>query len=94
MTLKPLTGLFLGAGASYEARMPLVWGLTAEIKNSAEKIRTLNEGWRSQGSGHSDQVINDLVSMLERPSAHYEAVLGYPESQFRRQRDTCCLLLS
>lgn len=25
-----LTGLFLGAGASYEANMPLVWGLTSE----------------------------------------------------------------
>jgi hypothetical protein len=90
MTLKPLTGLFLGAGASFEARMQLVWDLTGEIKNwlTAEKLRTLNEGWRSQGTGHSDQVIDDLISMLERPSAHYEAVLGYLESQFRRQRDT------
>ena len=89
MTPKPLTGLFLGAGASYEAGMPLVWGLTAEIKNwlTAEKIRALNKGWRIQGNGHSDQVINDLIGMLERPSAHYEAVLGYLEVQFRRQRD-------
>jgi hypothetical protein len=26
------TGLFLGAGASFEAGMPLVWDLTAQIK--------------------------------------------------------------
>lgn len=31
--MKRLTGLFLDAGASYEAGMPLVWELTAEIKN-------------------------------------------------------------
>ena len=31
--LKHLTGLFLGAGASCEAGMPLVRELTAEIKN-------------------------------------------------------------
>jgi hypothetical protein len=89
MPLKPLTGLFLGAGASCEAGMPLVWDLTAEIKNwlTAEKTRSLNEGWRSQGTGHSDQVIDDLINMLERPSIHYEALLGHLEVQFRRQRD-------
>ena len=83
-----LTGLFLGAGASYEAGMPLVWDLTAEIKNwlTAKKLRELNAGWRLQGGGYSDGVIDDLISMLERPGTHYEAVLGYLEVQFRRQR--------
>ncbi len=90
MALKPLTGLFLGAGASYEAGMPLVWELTSEITNwlTADKIRSLNAGWRTQGSGHSDRVIDDFVSMLERPSVHYEALLGHLEVQFRRQRDS------
>jgi hypothetical protein len=88
MTLKPLTGLFLGAGASYEAGMPLVWELTAEIKNwlNADKIRELNAGWRIQGGGYSDGVVNDLISILECPAAHYESVLGYMEVQFRPQR--------
>ena len=86
--MKRLTGLFLGAGASYEAGMPLVWDLTAEIKNwlTAEKLRSLNAGWRAQGGGYADQVINDHVSMLEQPTIHYEAMLGYLEVQFRRQR--------
>ncbi len=86
--MKRLTGLFLGAGASYEAGMPLLCELTAEIKNwlTPEKIRALNAGWREQGSGYADGVVNDLILMLERPTVHYEAILGYLELQFRRQR--------
>ena len=34
-TPRNLTGLFLGAGASYEAGMPLACGLTAELKGVA-----------------------------------------------------------
>jgi hypothetical protein len=82
-----LTGLFLGAGASYEAGMPLVWELTAKIKSglNAEKIQELNAYWRMQGSGYPDSVVEDLISILERPTVHYEGVLGYMEVQRRRQ---------
>jgi hypothetical protein len=82
--IKRLTGLLLGAGASYEAGMPLLWELTAEIMNwlTPDKIRALNAGWRVQGGGYADGVINDLVLMLERPAVHYEAILGYA-TQFR-----------
>jgi hypothetical protein len=85
--MKGLTGLFLGAGASYEAGMPLAWELTAELKNwlTADRIRELNAGWRTQPGGCSDAVIDDFISMLERPAVHYEALLGYLETQFRRQ---------
>ena len=86
---KPLTGLFSGAGASYEAGMPLVWELTAEIGNwlTGRKIRELNARWRMQHGGHSDAVIDDLLSILDRPGMHYEAILGYLETQFRRRRN-------
>lgn len=86
--MKPLTGLFLGAGFSYEAGMPLVWDLTKELKNwlTPEKLRELNEGWRTQGGGHSDVVIEDLAGVLVRTDLHYEAILGHMETQFRRQR--------
>ena len=89
MTLKPLTGLFLGAGASYEAGMPLVWDLTTQIKNllTPDRIREFNHARRAAGMGYSAQVIDDLIGMLERPEAHYEAVLGHLEVQFRRQHD-------
>ena len=79
----------MGAGASYEAGMPLAWELTAELKNwlTADRIRELNAGWRTQPGGCSDAVIDDFISMLERPAVHYEALLGYLETQFRRQRN-------
>lgn len=77
----------MGAGASYEAGMPLVWELTAELKDwlTAEKLRSLNAGWRIQGNGFPDQIIDDLISVLERPDTHYESILGYLETQYIRQ---------
>ncbi len=66
--MKRFAGLFLGAGASAELGMPLAWELTAEIKNwlTADKLRQLNEGWKIQGGGYQDVVLNDLILMLER----------------------------
>ncbi len=82
----PPIGLFLGAGASYEMGMPLVWGLTAELKEwlTPQHLRELNEGWRLQGQGHPNAVIDDVVSLLERSDMHYEGILGYLETQFKR----------
>lgn len=86
--LKKSCGLLIGAGASYELGMPLVWELTTELKNwlTSEKLRGFNAGWREQGGGHSDEVIEDFVSVLERYNLQYEALLGYLEIQWRRQR--------
>lgn len=86
--MRRVTGLLLGAGASAEAGMPLVWDLTGEIKNwlTSNKIRELNCGWRLQGGGYSDPVIKELADLLVCPDLHYEAILGHLETQFRRQR--------
>ncbi|MGL6245471.1 hypothetical protein [Pseudomonas sp.] len=83
-----LTGLFLGAGASYDVSMPLVWELTAELKKwlTIEKLKLFNVGWREQGGGHPDEVIDDFISVLSREDLHYESVLGYLEVQARRER--------
>lgn len=80
------TGLFLGAGASYEIGMPLVWDLTAELKTwlTPEKLRDLNRGWRARHGGHSDEVIEKLASVLVLPDLHYESILGFLETQYRR----------
>jgi hypothetical protein len=82
-----LTGLFLGAGASYEVGLPLVWELTTELKNwlTPDKLRALNAGWRTQGGGHSDEVIEDVARILAMPDLHYESILGYLETQYSRQ---------
>ncbi|MGN8108115.1 hypothetical protein ACTJLB_09005 [Paraburkholderia sp. 22098] len=86
--MSQLTGLFLGAGASYEAGMPLVWELTRELKAwlTPEKLRQFNHGWRQQGGGHPDSVIEDFVSVLQRADLHYESLLGFLETQFRRHQ--------
>jgi hypothetical protein len=81
-----MTGLFLGAGFSYEAGMPLAWDLTAEIKGwlTADKLRNLNECWKVRGTGFPDGVIEDVIGVLQRPEVHYEALLGYVETQSKR----------
>lgn len=86
MSNTSLIGLFLGAGASYEASMPLVWGLTSEIKRwlTPEKLRELNSGWIKQGTGFPEVVIEDLAVALQMPNLHYESILGYLETQSRR----------
>jgi hypothetical protein len=84
--LSALTGLLLGAGASYEVGMPLVWDITNELKQwlTPDKLRAFNAGWRDQGGGYPDLVIDDLAAALVRPELHYEAILGHLETQFRR----------
>jgi len=79
-------GLFLGAGASFELGMPLVWGLTGEFKGyfTPEHLRELNAGWRQQGGGYDDSVIENTIALLKRDDLHYENVLGYLETASRR----------
>jgi hypothetical protein len=86
-TSRNVIGLFLGAGASSEVGMPLVWELTEELKGwlTPEKLRELNDGWRSQGTGYPDEVIEDFISVLVIEEMHYESLLGYVETQAIRQ---------
>src|SRR5258708_16560394 len=79
-------GLFLGAGASFESGMPLVWDLSAEIRAwlTPDKLRKLNQGWRAQGSGNPDEVIDALVASLLDGWMNYENILGNLEVQFNR----------
>ena len=80
------TGLLLGAGASFESGMPLVWDLSAEIRAwlTPAKLRELNQRWRAQGSGNPDDVIDALEASLLDGSMHYENILGNLEVQFKR----------
>ncbi len=66
--------------------MPLVWGLTKELTRwlTPDKLRTLNDSWRSHGSGHTNAVIEDFASVIARTDLHYESMLGYLETQYRR----------
>jgi hypothetical protein len=85
---KELTGLFIGAGASFDASMPLVWELTSYLKSwlTTEKINDLNAGWELQGGGFPEEVIKDFILVWSRRDMHYESVLGYLETQSKRMR--------
>jgi hypothetical protein len=80
-------GLFLGAGASFELGMPLVSHLTAEFKGyfTPEHLRSLNAGWRQQGGGYHDSVIETTITLLRRDDLHYENILGYLQTAFSRR---------
>lgn len=82
------TGLLLGAGASCEIGMPLVWELTQEIKDwlTPATLNKLNAEWHKQGNGHIDTVIDRATALLQRQELHYEALLGAFEVEFRRDR--------
>ena len=88
---KGLTGLFLGAGASYEVGMPLVKDITNQLKEylTCDKLRSLNAHWNSHGLGYSNEAIAGFETMLSRLSREeselsYEDALGYLETRFRR----------
>ena len=83
---RELTGLFIGAGASFDASMPLVWELTTYLKSwlTPEKLRSFNEDWAMQGEGFPNEVINDFLAVWARQDMHYESVLGYLEAQKKR----------
>lgn len=86
-----LTGLLLGAGASYDLGMPLLWELTHELKRwlTPDKIRTLNRHWRQGGPGfdYPDEVIEAFASILNREDMHYESILGFLQMQSQRRSD-------
>ena len=82
-----LTGLFLGAGASFESGMPLVWDLTAKLNKYLQiRLVDLNAKWKSEGGGYPDNIISDLIGAIKNPDMHYEALIGYIETQVTRQR--------
>lgn len=80
------TGLLLGAGASYENGMPLVWDLTAELRAwlTTEKLAELNRGWTEQGSGLPAEVLNSVLRCINSKSMHYESMVGHIEVEQKR----------
>lgn len=76
---KSKLGLFLGAGFSYELGMPLVWDLTKKFKEyfTPSHLKKLNDGWKDQGSGYHEQVIDEVISLLQDDTLNYENILGF-----------------
>lgn len=84
-----MQGLFLGAGASYELGMPLVWELTRILKRDhvPETLRKMQH-YQSAGSAThwSEESVELLISLLSDNDLHYEAVIGAIEVEAQRRR--------
>jgi len=81
--------LLLGAGASYELGMPLVWELTGEFKKwlTPDKLKSFNQKWKSQGEGWSNSTVDQLIELLSNNSMHYESLIGAIETEIKRERN-------
>lgn len=84
-----MKALFIGAGATYDCGMPLVWELTAEIRRwmTPMKLTALNESWKGQGGGWCNDVVNSLIELLENKNLHYENIIGAIEVECSREQN-------
>ena len=73
-----LTGLLLGAGASFDIGMPLVKELHRDLKRymTPDKLQSRNLWQKSRGVGVPDEAIEVLVALLHRYDLNYEHTLS------------------
>jgi hypothetical protein len=85
----PPKALFLGAGASVDAGMPLVGELTAELARwlTPAKLIGFNRGWHARGGGWSELAVSTLLALLDKRCLHYEQIIGAIEVEFSREHD-------
>ena len=85
-----LTGLLLGAGASYDIGMPLVRELNRDLKRymTPEKLQSMNLWQRSRGGGVPDQAIEVLIALLDRDDLNYEHIIGNLEVRAHRTAES------
>ena len=73
-----LTGLLLGAGASFDIGMPLVKEIHRDLKRymTPERLRSTNLWQKSRGGGVPDEAIEVLIALLGRDDLNYEHIIG------------------
>lgn len=81
-----LTGLLLGAGASFDVGMPLTKELHRDLKRymTPERLRSMNLWQESRGGGVPEQAIEVLIELLGRDELNYEQIIGNLEVRSRR----------
>lgn len=86
MRVNVLTGLLLGAGASRDCGMPLVWELTNQLRSflTPDHVRTTNARSRVLGLGQPNHVVENLIELLQTKSMHYESIIGNLQVLTRR----------
>lgn len=85
-----MQGLFLGAGASYELGMPLVWELTKVLARDhiPATLRRMQSNQHAGSTMHwSEDSVEHLISLLSDNELHYEAVIGAIEVEAQRRLD-------
>lgn len=78
----------MGAGASYELGMPLVWELTKILKRDhvPEILRKMQHYQPAKSAMHwSEESVELLISLLADNDLHYEAVIGAIEVEAQRR---------
>nr|WP_256835830.1 hypothetical protein [Pseudomonas oleovorans] len=83
-----MQGLFLGAGASYELGMPLVWELTKVLARDhiPATLRRMQSNQHAGSTMHwSEDSVEHLISLLSDNELHYEAVIGAIEVEAQRR---------
>jgi hypothetical protein len=71
-----MKGVFLGAGASYECGMPLVWEFSSVLRaNVLKRLDTKLFDFRER-----PEFRNQFESILKCPNLHYEQMIGELES--------------
>jgi hypothetical protein len=83
-------GFLLGAGASFELGMPLTSHLTAQFKAffAPARLCRMNDTWRRDRGGYDLAVIDGVSAALSRSDMHYEAILGFIQTEQRRLNQT------
>ena len=81
-----LTGLLLGAGASFDIGMPLVKELHRDLKRymTPDKLQSRNLWQKSRGGGAPDEAIEVLIALLHRYDLDYEHIIGNLEVRSHR----------
>ena len=82
------TGLLIGAGFSKDFGLPLVTEVTNTLKTwlTPEKFWSIENAARARGDGYSEEIAQEILSILERDEMHFEAILGYFQVQEIRSR--------
>lgn len=74
---KIMQALLLGAGASFDCGLPLLWELTAEIRRwlTVERLQAYNLGWQASGANWNAIVIEEVAQLLSAQDMHYEQII-------------------
>lgn len=78
-----MKGVFLGAGASYEVGMPLVWEFTQTLRTNI--FKRLDSNLFNFESDH--ELKSFFIEILSNKNLHYEKVVGLLEKKHIEDRD-------